>query len=158
MRDEGFLGGHIGPNECGERITKHLDDARQMGWRRETSMGSSPQISGGSLARNTGLNIIGQVVPLLVGLGAIPYVVRGLGTERFGILSIAWVLLGYFSLFDLGLGRATTKFVAECLGRGELHHLPGYARIAEIPISRLPELLPDRWKAALAAKAAAAPA
>ena len=50
--------------------------------------------------------------------------VRGLGNDGFGILSIAWVLLGYFSLFDLGLGRATTKFVAECLGRGELERLP----------------------------------
>jgi len=45
--------------------------------------------------------------------------VRGLGTERFGLLSLAWVFLGSFSIFDLGLGRATTKFVAEALGKGE---------------------------------------
>src|SRR5262245_53657247 len=42
-----------------------------------------------------------------------------MGPERFGILSLAWVLVGYFSLFDLGLGRATTKFVAEAHGRGQ---------------------------------------
>ena len=83
------------------------------------------EIHGGLLARNTLLNFAGQVIPLLVGLATIPYVVRGLGTERFGILSIAWVLLGYFSLFDLGLGRATTKFVAEALGRHEVGRLPG---------------------------------
>ena len=81
------------------------------------------QIDGKLLARNTGLNLLGQGLPLLVGLATIPYVVHGLGTERFGILSIAWVLLGYFSLFDLGLGRATTKFVAECLGEGEMYRL-----------------------------------
>jgi len=34
------------------------------------------------------------------------------------------VLLGYLILFDLGLGRATTKFVAECLGRGKIVRLP----------------------------------
>lgn len=83
------------------------------------------EIHGGMLARNTALNLVGHVIPLVVGLATIPYVVRGLGNEGFGILSIAWVLLGYFSLFDLGLGRATTKFVAEALGRGELHRLPG---------------------------------
>jgi len=86
---------------------------------------NAPQIHGTLLARNTLLNLVGHVVPLVVGLLTIPYVVRELGNEGFGILSIAWVLLGYFSLFDLGLGRATTKFVAECLGRGELSRLPG---------------------------------
>lgn len=91
----------------------------------EAARNPSVEIHGGLLARNTVLNLVGQVIPLLVGLATIPYVVRGLGSEGFGILSIAWVLLGYFSLFDLGLGRATTKFVAEALGRGELDRLPG---------------------------------
>jgi len=87
-------------------------------------MAETPQIHGTLLARNTVLNLIGQVIPLLIGLATIPYIVRGLGTECFGILAIAWVLLGYFSLFDLGLGRATTKFVADCLGRGTEQELP----------------------------------
>ena len=82
------------------------------------------ELRGTLLARNTALNLVGQVIPLLVGLAAIPYIVRGLGTDGFGILSIAWVLLGYFSLFDMGLGRATTKFVAEALGRGEVGQIP----------------------------------
>lgn len=88
-------------------------------------MGEKLEIRGGLLARNTALNSVGQVVPLLVGIATIPYIVRGLGAERFGVLSIAWVFLGYFSLFDLGLGRATTKFAAECLGRGQTDRLPG---------------------------------
>ncbi len=88
-------------------------------------MADAPGVQGTLLARNAVLNLIGHVVPLGVGLLTIPYVVRGLGNEGFGILSIAWVPLGYFSLFDLGLRRATIKFVAECLGRGELSGLPG---------------------------------
>jgi O-antigen/teichoic acid export membrane protein len=80
---------------------------------------ASLEISGILLARNTLLNLIGQAVPLLVGIGTIPFIICGLGTERFGILSLAWVVLGYFSIFDLGLGRATTKYVAEALGKGE---------------------------------------
>jgi O-antigen/teichoic acid export membrane protein len=87
---------------------------------------SHPADSGrGFLARNTVLNIAGQGIPLLVAVATIPYVVRGLGPERFGILSVAWLVLGYFALLDFGLGRAATKFIAECLARRELERLPG---------------------------------
>jgi len=82
------------------------------------------RISGSLIARNALLNLIGQAVPLLVGVVTIPFVVRGLGTDRFGLLSLAWVVLGYFTIFDLGLGRATTKYVAEALGRGEDDQVP----------------------------------
>lgn len=82
------------------------------------------EISGSLLARNTSLNFIGQVVPLVVGVATMPFVVRGLGTDRFGLLSLAWVVLGYFAVFDLGLGRATTKFVAEAMGKGEQDQVP----------------------------------
>ena len=45
----------------------------------------------------------------------IPPLIHGLGTERFGILALAWTFVGYFSVFDLGLGRALTKLAAERL-------------------------------------------
>jgi O-antigen/teichoic acid export membrane protein len=50
---------------------------------------------------------------MLVALGTIPALIRTLGADRFGILTLAWMLIGYCSLFDLGLGRALTKLVAE---------------------------------------------
>jgi len=84
----------------------------------------SLEIRGDLLARNTVLNFIGQALPLLVGVVTIPFIVRGLGTERFGLLSLAWVVLGYFAIFDLGLGRATAKFVAKALGKGEKDQIP----------------------------------
>jgi len=77
------------------------------------------EIKGSLLVRNTMLNFIGQSIPLIVGVLTIPFIVRGLGTERFGLMCLAWVVLGYFNIFDLGLGRATTKYVAEALGKGE---------------------------------------
>jgi O-antigen/teichoic acid export membrane protein len=80
----------------------------------------------GFLAKNTVLNLLGLGLPLLVGLMTIPAIVKALGTQRFGILSLIWVVFGYFGFFDLGLGRATTKFIAEALGKGERHKIPKY--------------------------------
>src|SRR5882762_3739817 len=80
--------------------------------------------SGRILARNAALNLCGELVIILIGMACIPFVVRRLGVDSFGILSIAWVLLGYMSVFDLGLSRATTKFVAEAVGRDENHSVP----------------------------------
>ena len=76
------------------------------------------------VAHNTALNVVGRVVPLLVAVAAVPYVVRNLGPDRFGLLALAWTVVGYFALFDLGIGPATTKFVAELLGKGEIRKLP----------------------------------
>ena len=50
---------------------------------------------------------MGMVLPLIVGVLSIPFAIKGLGKEGFGILTIAWVILGYFGLFDFGLSRAT---------------------------------------------------
>ena len=80
--------------------------------------------SGRALARNTVWNLIGQGAPLLVALFAIPLLIKGLGTARFGVLTLAWAVVGYFSLFDLGLGRAVTKLVAEKLGADQVEDIP----------------------------------
>lgn len=77
-------------------------------------------LAGGLLVRNTMLTLLAQAAPLVVTLFTIPYVVRGLGKDRFGVLSLAWLIAGYFVLFEFGLGRAMTKFVAEALGKGEI--------------------------------------
>jgi len=71
------------------------------------------------LARNIIWNTAGIAVPLVVGIAVVPTIVRGLGTERFGFLSIVWLMIGYFSIFDLGLGRTLTKLAADRLGSGK---------------------------------------
>jgi O-antigen/teichoic acid export membrane protein len=80
--------------------------------------------SGQLLAKNSILNLVGMILPLLVGILAIPFAIKGLGKDGFGVLAIAWVVLGYFGLFDFGLSRATTKFVSEAIGRGEVESIP----------------------------------
>jgi O-antigen/teichoic acid export membrane protein len=69
-------------------------------------------LTGPMLAQSTVWNLAGGIAPLVVAVVAIPIVLRGLGTSRFGILTLAWVFVGYFSLFDFGLGRAMTQVIA----------------------------------------------
>lgn len=92
---------------------------------RRKSPRSIPYLTSGQLlARNTIWNILGQLSPVAVGVFAIPPLVRGLGMPRFGVLSLAWVAIGYLSFFDLGIGRALTKLVAEKLGAKEEQAIP----------------------------------
>lgn len=88
-------------------------------------MNASPiNIRGRLLAKNYIISLVGQVIPVIIGLIAIPGIVKHLGTDRFGVLAIAWMLLGYFSMFDMGVSRATTKFIAEELGKGSFDKIP----------------------------------
>ncbi len=86
--------------------------------------------SGRLLARNTLLNLAGQGLPALVALLAFPLLIQGLGVERFGVLTLAWMAIGYFSLFDLGMGRALTKLVAERAGTEHEAEIPALTRTA----------------------------
>jgi len=76
----------------------------------------------GLLARNTLLNLAGMATPLAVGVAVIPVLVRELGLERFGLLSLVWVILANVAAFNLG--RVTTKFIAEALGHGDRSSVP----------------------------------
>jgi O-antigen/teichoic acid export membrane protein len=92
-----------------------------------TGNAQTAERSHGLLARNTALSFAQQVAPLFVAIITIPYVIHKLGVDRFGILSLARVLLGYTNIFDLGMGRATTRFVAQALGKGEHDQVPRIA-------------------------------
>lgn len=82
------------------------------------------------VARNTVWSLTGQALPMLAAAIGIPVLVRGLGTEAFGVLTITWTVIGYFTLFDLGLGRALTRVIAERLGAGRTEELPSLAGTA----------------------------
>ncbi|MPS95020.1 flippase [Comamonas sp.] len=77
-----------------------------------------------SIKKNTIWNLVGAGVPLIFAAFSIPYVISKIGVERFGILTIVWVLIGYFSLFDFGLGRALTQRISSALAKGEEQKIP----------------------------------
>jgi O-antigen/teichoic acid export membrane protein len=76
------------------------------------------------LARGSLSSAVGQVIPLLVGLLVVPFVVHRLGPDAFGVLSLGWTLLTLSVVFNLGLGRATTKYAAGYLASGDGDRLP----------------------------------
>lgn len=69
-------------------------------------------------------------LPLLVALLAIPELLRLLGAERFGWLTLLWALVSYLGLFDLGLSRAVTQRLATALSGGTLDEMGGIAGTA----------------------------
>jgi len=91
----------------------------------EDSITGYKELTGGRLlGRNMVLNLFGQSVPLVTAIFAIPILVKELGIDRFGVLTLAWMVIGYFSLFDFGIARALTKCVAEELGAGQEETIP----------------------------------
>lgn len=96
----------------------------------DTTMPTHHLTSGSLLARNSTINIAGQAIPLLSGLVSIPLIIAGLGVERFGVLTLTWIVIGYFGIFDLGLGRALTKLAADRIGSHREADIPQTARTA----------------------------
>ena len=68
------------------------------------------EIQGSMLARNTVVNLMGQALPVVVTLATMPFVLRWLGTQRFGIVAVACVVLVSSTC---NLGRAATKCQSE---------------------------------------------
>lgn len=64
------------------------------------------------------------MAPLAVGALSVPYLLRHTGTETFGVLTLIWALMGYFSLFDFGLGRALTQQISHRLAFDGADELP----------------------------------
>lgn len=85
-----------------------------------------------SLSKNLVYNLSGPLLPILTAAICIPVLIRHIGTDRFGLLTIAWTLIGYFSLFDFGLGRSLTWQVSRYLGDGRLREVSGLVRSALI--------------------------
>ncbi len=78
-----------------------------------------PSLTGRLVAGNVLWNILGNAAPIVVAIGSIPVLERTLGADRFGLLALSWTFIGYFGIFDLGLGLAMTRSVATKLAAGD---------------------------------------
>jgi O-antigen/teichoic acid export membrane protein len=69
------------------------------------------------VSRNAVINVIGVILPVLVGIGSVPILLANLGEARVGFFMLALGLVGFAGIFDLGLGRALTQTVASATGK-----------------------------------------
>lgn len=87
--------------------------------------------------RNIAVSLAGQLVPALAAVVTIPLLLRSLGPDRLGVLSLAWMALGALSLLDLGLGRALSIEVAALRGGGRVHEVPTAVRATFVLLATL---------------------
>ena len=65
------------------------------------------------LKNNFVVNLTSPVVRIAIALVTIPIYIHHLGNARYGVLTIAWILVGYFGFLDLGLSRASINALAK---------------------------------------------
>ncbi len=75
-----------------------------------------------SIRRNTIINISGSIIPMAVMLVTVPLYLKILGELRYGVLVLVWMLLGYFSFLEMGMGKATANQISR------LHDAPARTR------------------------------
>jgi len=80
---------------------------------------------------------LGTGLPLIAAVIAIPQLIAEMGMARFGVLSLAWIVVGYFSFFDFGLGRAITQLMASRIGDGQVAQLPAVVRTGMLMMGAL---------------------
>ena len=78
-----------------------------------------PPVKESSVKNNIAWTLGSNVLPFLAGLVFFPRIIHAYGLEQFGLLTLAWALIGYFSLFDLGLSRALTQLISHALAKQE---------------------------------------
>ena len=65
------------------------------------------------ILRNVVINLIGLVLPTFVSLVTVPSYIKLLGVERYGVISLVWTLIGYFSILDLGMSMAAQNHISK---------------------------------------------
>src|SRR6516162_11161797 len=73
-----------------------------------------------ALVRNSFLTLATEAGILFSLVVAMPRLVKCLGENAFGLFSLAWVVIGYMTILDLGVSRAATKYISEHLAQSEL--------------------------------------
>ena len=75
------------------------------------------------LARNAILSTMAWVFPIVLGFVTTPILVKGLGTEQYGIFAVVLGFLTYS--FTFGIGKVVAKFIPEFNAAGETGKIPG---------------------------------
>jgi O-antigen/teichoic acid export membrane protein len=70
-------------------------------------------VSTKAFSANFTYNVFGALLPIATSLGTVPFYIHQIGLARYGVVTITWVLLGYFGFLDFGLSRASANALAK---------------------------------------------
>ncbi|MAX60752.1 MAG: hypothetical protein CML93_03155 [Rhodobiaceae bacterium] len=73
-----------------------------------------------NLLKNMSFSLASKAWRIILPIFITPYIIKHLGLDAYGIMSILTVFAGYFALSDLGLTGALEKYVAEFKAKGQL--------------------------------------
>ncbi len=76
--------------------------------------------------KNSFFNVAGWLWLTIISVATVPYIVKKLGYDAYGVLSLVFMVLGYFAFMDLGLGEAVIKYVSH------YHALKNYEKMNRI--------------------------
>jgi O-antigen/teichoic acid export membrane protein len=65
------------------------------------------------LLRNSLWNLSGSALPMVVALATVPLLIRALGIEGYGIVTLVGSVIGYFAVLDINLTAGSIKYLAE---------------------------------------------
>lgn len=71
------------------------------------------------IIKNTLYSIVSYGYSAVVGFLLVPFVLKNLGINRYGIWSLITMITGYFSLIDLGIGQSFERYIAEYKAKNE---------------------------------------
>lgn len=75
------------------------------------------------IVKNTLYNIVSYGYSAIVGFFLVPFVIKKLGLNRYGIWSLITMITGYFSLIDFGIGQSFERYIAEYKAKNEIENL-----------------------------------
>lgn len=97
-----------------------------------TASDSSAARRSPGVVKNGLINYGGQAISMVALLLLVPYMIRHLGQDGYGIWALVGTFIAQGSLFDLGFASAITKFVSEYESRGELADSRGLVSAAAL--------------------------
>ena len=86
---------------------------------RMLSFGKLPRVTQRrSIGWDVLLNSSGTILPLILSFVIVPLYIGKIGTDRYGVMSLTWILLGYFGFLDFGLSRASANALSRVPNAG----------------------------------------
>lgn len=66
-----------------------------------------------SVLKNSAYNLIAWALPVVVNILAIPYIVKTLGYDEYGVWALVTAIIGYFAVMDMNLVQGGIRYLSE---------------------------------------------